>query len=78
VTGRVVREILQDELGPLRIGNNISEYAWDGKDEFGDQLANGVYIYRVLVRKQGAFVESRATAADKAFKQGYGKMYLLR
>jgi hypothetical protein len=78
VTGRVVREILQDELGPLRIGNNISEYAWDGRDEFGDQLANGVYIYRVLVRKNGAFVEPRATAGDKAFKQGYGKMYLLR
>jgi hypothetical protein len=78
VTGRVVREILQDELGPIRIGNNITEYAWDGRDEFGDQLANGVYIYRVLVRKNGAFVEPRATAGDKAFKQGYGKMYLLR
>ncbi|MFC0264657.1 putative type IX secretion system sortase PorU2 [Fontibacter flavus] len=78
VTGRVVKEILQDELGPIRIGNNLSEYAWDGKDEFGDQLANGVYIYRVLVRKNGAFVEPRATAGDKAFKQGYGKMYLLR
>jgi hypothetical protein len=78
VTGRVVREILQDELGPIRIGNNLSDYAWDGRDEFGDQLANGVYIYRVLVRKNGAFVEPRATAGDKAFKQGYGKMYLLR
>ncbi len=78
VTGRVVREILQDELGPLRIGNNISEYAWDGKDEFGDQLANGVYIYRVLVRTNGQFMEPRGTAGDKAFKQGYGKMYLLR
>ncbi|EKB49199.1 C25 family cysteine peptidase [Cecembia lonarensis] len=78
VTGRVVREILQDELGPLRIGNNITEYAWDGRDEFGDQLANGVYIYRVLVRKNGAFVEPRATAGDRAFRQGYGKMYLLR
>lgn len=78
VTGRVVREILQDELGPIRIGNNISDFAWDGRDEFGDQLANGVYIYRVLVRKDGQFVEPRATAGDKAFKQGYGKMYLLR
>jgi hypothetical protein len=78
VTGRVVREILQDELGPIRIGNNISEFAWDGTDEFGDQLANGVYIYRVLVRKDGQFVELRGTAGDKAFKQGYGKMYLLR
>ncbi|MBC7921255.1 MAG: hypothetical protein H7Z75_09215, partial [Ferruginibacter sp.] len=39
VTGRVVREITQDELGPLRIGNNVSAYAWDGTDEFGDKLA---------------------------------------
>ena len=78
VTGKVVREILQDELGPIRIGNNLSDYAWDGKDEFGDQLANGVYIYRVLVLQNGQFMEHRATAGDKAFKKGYGKMYLLR
>jgi hypothetical protein len=78
VTGKVVKEIFQDELGPLRIGNNITEYAWNGKDEYGDQLANGVYIYRVLVRKDGQYVEHRPTAGDKAFKKGYGKMYLLR
>lgn len=78
VTGKVVREIFQDELGPIRIGNNLTEYAWDGKDEYGDQLANGVYIYRVLVRKNGQFMEHRSSAGDKAFKKGYGKMYLLR
>jgi len=78
VTGKVVREILQNELGAIRIGNNLSEYAWNGKDEFGDQLANGVYIYRVMIRKNGQFMEHRATAGDKAFKKGYGKMYLLR
>ncbi|WP_297335088.1 C25 family cysteine peptidase [Algoriphagus sp.] len=78
VTGRVVREILQNELGPIRIGNNLTEYAWDGKDEYGDQLANGVYIYRVLVRKNGQFMEHRATAGDRGFNKGYGKMYLLR
>ncbi|TDQ15227.1 peptidase C25-like protein [Algoriphagus boseongensis] len=78
VTGRVVREILQDELGPIRIGNNITEYAWDGRDEFGDQLANGVYIYRVLIRKNGQFMEHRPTAGDRGFTKGYGKMYLLR
>jgi len=78
VTGRVVREILQSELGPIRIGNNITEYAWDGRDEFGDQLANGVYVYRVLVRKNGQFMEHRPTAGDKGFSKGFGKMYLLR
>ncbi|MGM0580930.1 MAG: C25 family cysteine peptidase [Bacteroidota bacterium] len=78
VTGRVVREILQDEIGSIHIGNNITDYAWDGKDEFGDRLANGVYLYRVLVRKDGAFMEQRATAGDKAFTKGYGKLYILR
>lgn len=78
VTGRVVREILQDEIGPIHIGNNITDYAWDGKDEFGDRLANGVYLYRVLVRKDGVFMEQRATAGDKAFTKGYGKLYILR
>ena len=78
VTGRVVREILQNELGPIRIGNNITEYAWDGRDEFGDQLANGVYIYRVLIRMNGQFMEHRPSAGDRAFNKGYGKMYLLR
>ncbi len=78
VTGRVVREILQHELGLIRIGNNITEYAWDGRDEFGDQLANGVYIYRVLIRMNGQFMEHRPTAGDRAFNKGYGKMYLLR
>lgn len=78
ITGKVVKEIFQDELGPITIGNNITDYAWNGKDEFGDQLANGVYIYRVLVRKNGQFMEHRNTSADKAFKKGYGKMYLLR
>ncbi|MEM9325898.1 MAG: C25 family cysteine peptidase, partial [Bacteroidota bacterium] len=78
VSGRVVREILQDEIGPIRIGNNITQYAWDGRDEFGDQLANGVYLYRVITNINGEQVKNRGTAADQAFKHGYGKLYLLR
>ena len=78
ISGRVVREIIQDEIGPIHIGNNITEYAWDGHDEFGDQLANGVYLYRVLVRMNGQTLPLRPTAGDKAFKQGFGKLYLLR
>jgi len=77
VSGKVVREITQDELGPIHIGNNITEYAWDGRDEFGDVLANGVYLYRVLLQGAEGFGE-RATSADKAFKEGFGKLYILR
>ncbi|MGB1032100.1 MAG: hypothetical protein ACPGWM_05775, partial [Flavobacteriales bacterium] len=51
ISGRIVREIRTDEFGLIRVGRNISEYAWDGNDQFGDRLANGVYLYRVIAKK---------------------------
>lgn len=78
VNGTVVKEITQDEIGPIHIGNNKTEYAWDGCDQYGDQLANGVYLYKVKVYKDGKEMKMRATSADRAFKHGYGKLYLLR
>jgi hypothetical protein len=79
VSGKVVKTIFKDDLGPLRIGNNISQYAWDGTDEFGDQLARGVYLYKVDVRKAGGEdFDRRPTDADNMFKQGYGKLYLMK
>ncbi len=78
ISGKVVREITQDELGPMHIGRNISEFAWDGKDEFGDRLAKGVYLYRVITKINGDDIEHRATSADKFIGKGWGKMYLLK
>jgi hypothetical protein len=78
VTGKVVREIDMDELGPLHIGRNITEYAWDGHDDFGDQLANGVYLYRVVTRLNGESIELNQTQASQYFTKSFGKMYLMR
>lgn len=79
VSGRLVREITQDEIGPIKIGNNITEYAWDGRDEFGDRLANGTYLYRVLLgSSKGTQFKSRGTKGDKGFNKGFGKIVILR
>ncbi len=78
ITGKVVREIDQIEIGPLHIGKNITDFAWDGKDKYGDQLANGVYLYRVKMRVNGENIKHRESNVDKYFKQDFGKMYLLR
>lgn len=78
VTGKVIREITLAELGPINIGRNVTEYAWDGRDEFGDLLANGVYLYRVLTSLDGEKIKHRETGADEFFKQEFGKMYLMR
>jgi hypothetical protein len=78
VSGRVVREITEDQFGPIYIGRNISQYAWDGTDEFGDRLANGVYLYRVKMQIAGEDVKHRDSGADSHFTKEFGKMYLMR
>jgi hypothetical protein len=78
INGVVVKEISLDELGPIHIGRNITEYAWDGTDNYGDRLANGVYFYRVITQINGESIEKRQTNADSYFKKGFGKMYLMR
>ena len=78
VSGKVVREITEDEIGSIRIGRNITEYTWDGTDEFGDPLANGVYLYRAKIQLNGEEIKQRDSGADKYFNQEFGKMYLMR
>ncbi len=78
ISGDIVREITQAELGPIHIGRNLTDYWWDGRDEFGDQLANGVYLYRVVAKLNGQSVDLSPTVASKYFTKGFGKMYLLR
>jgi hypothetical protein len=81
ITGKIVKEINKEELGPIRIGNNITEYKWDGRDQYGQPLANGVYLYRVVADMNGKKIDKLSTGAyntDKYFRSGYGKMYLMR
>lgn len=78
VTGKLVREIDLTELGAIHIGRNITDYAWDGKDQFGDQLANGIYLYRVVTNIKGENIEKSESGASKYFTKEFGKMCLIR
>lgn len=80
VSGRVVREITEAEFGPLRAGTHQSDFCWDGKDEYGDQLANGVYLYRIVAKKADGtdFEFFENDSVDGFFKGGFGKMVLMR
>lgn len=81
ITGKIVREITKDELGPLHIGRNITDFKWDGTDMYGQRLANGVYLYRVLTNLNGKSLDKYKAEddnTDKYFTKGYGKMYLMR
>jgi hypothetical protein len=81
VTGKIIREITKDELGPLHVGTNITEFRWDGSDMYGQKVANGVYLYRVLTNLNGKSLDKfhdNGDDTDKYFTKGYGKMYFMR
>ncbi|MGG9960764.1 C25 family cysteine peptidase [Ferruginibacter sp. SUN106] len=81
ITGKVVREITKDELGPIHIGRNITDFKWDGTDTYGQKLANGVYLYRVLTNLNGQSLEKykgKDDRTDQYFNKGYGKMVIIR
>ena len=89
IRGQVVKEIFKEELGPIKLGVNRTQYAWDGKDQYGDPLANGVYLYKVTVKDAGQDIplmdEKDFKSINKSsknlgqyFKDGWGKMVILR
>ncbi|WP_445710099.1 type IX secretion system sortase PorU [Flavobacterium sp.] len=64
ITGKLVKTINQQVITD---GFLCREIKWDGKDDFGDKIGKGVYIYKLTVRS--------ATNGDSAEK--YEKLVIL-
>ncbi|WP_082455357.1 type IX secretion system sortase PorU [Hymenobacter sp. AT01-02] len=56
VAGRLVRTL---QGSALAAGSHVSSITWDGRDEYHDQLARGVYVYRVSVRTSDGSTASK-------------------
>lgn len=67
LSGRLIRAIETDELlpgGPMQI-------AWDGRDEDGDRLATGIYLYKVRV-------EVESLEGDRQVSEHIEKLAVIR
>lgn len=64
VSGRIVKTLESTILseGTIRLDNCLE---WDGRDEYGDKLARGIYLYKVKVRTSGANPLSQESAFEK-------------
>lgn len=76
-SGELVRTITYDELGVLHAGHNITDFKWYGTNDSGAQLANGLYIYRVIIENGDTNIEYIDTS-DNKYKQGVGKIMIMR
>ncbi|MBY5957771.1 hypothetical protein KUV50_06500 [Membranicola marinus] len=82
VSGRLVKEITKAEFGPMRIGRHLSEFVWDGSDNWNQDLAPGVYLYKVISRDSAGddYEKYPINALEEGnyFKNGIGKMVKLK
>lgn len=79
ISGSLVKEITEQDLGILKIGTHRTDYTWDGRDDYGNKLANGVYLYQVIIKdNSGREWKSYNTKADNYMDQGFGKLVILR
>lgn len=62
VSGRLVKTI--SVYDAVSEGYRVSDIHWDGRDEYGDQLAKGVYLYKVKLISQLSDNASRKVESD--------------
>jgi hypothetical protein len=40
-------------------GTRVNDIEWDGRDEYGDRLGKGVYLYKLSVKADNGFSDSK-------------------
>jgi len=60
VTGKVVRTINQTVVSEGSLSRSIT---WDGRDDFGDKIGKGVYVYKLTV--QSSLADQRVEKYEK-------------
>ncbi len=64
VSGKLVKTLIHTAPAD---GYRVTDINWDGKDDYGDQLARGVYLYRVKVR--GTDLSGTQVTAESDFEK---------
>ncbi|WP_136480219.1 type IX secretion system sortase PorU [Cognatitamlana onchidii] len=50
VSGKLVRTLNGQTLGGIKAASSLSrDIVWDGRDDFGDKIGKGVYVYKLKV-----------------------------
>lgn len=75
--GQVVRVVHAGELGPLRLGRTVALFEWDGTDQGGHPLANGIYSCRVIAANSNG-LEAPYLKKGGGILLAEGKVYLQR
>lgn len=70
--GQLIRVVTLEELGELHIGENVTDPIWDGTDADGRSVENGIYFYKIFMRRGGEEIDGSFV------ENGIGRLYLMR
>jgi hypothetical protein len=56
ISGKIVKQIRETIQTP---GTRYDQIFWDGKDQYGDKLGKGVYLYKLGIKSQSGFSDSK-------------------
>ncbi len=66
ISGKLVKSISTNSISR---GNYVDDVVWDGKDDFGNQLAKGVYLYKV---------KAKGISSDSTQESEFEKLVILK
>lgn len=69
LSGRMVKDI---HTSVISDGNRVRGINWDGKDDYGDRLANGVYLYKIALKADHSELH------NKTIESEFEKLVILR
>lgn len=61
VSGKLVKTIEKDTYAD---GYRVTDVGWDGKDDYGDRLGRGVYLYKIKVKAANSKDENTRTESE--------------
>jgi len=51
VSGKLVRTLNGQTTGGIKSASSLSkDIVWDGRDDFGEKIGKGVYVYKLTVK----------------------------
>ena len=56
VSGKIVKSTTSTIYSA---NSHASELVWDGRDEYGDKLAQGVYLYKIEIKAEDGSIENQ-------------------
>ena len=71
VSGKLVKSINLTDYDLIKTGHNLSTFKYDGTDDYGNRLANGVYLFKI----EATDPNGQKIPVNKT--ERYGKMVIL-